>query len=513
MADRRPNIVLITADNQPATLLGCYGNRDVETPHLDRMAAEGMRFGWAFSTNGMCSPGRASIFTGLMPSTHGVHNWLDDAYLDVWPDDWCAVREFRTVVTALDAAGYRTALIGKYHLGQPGTPMPGFQEWLAFATGHTTDFYENEVVEDGERRRVSGVHIVDYFTDKATAWLEQVDPEEPFFLNVNYDAPYLLPPANLGPDPRNRFYARFEGKDFPSFPRTAIGEGLLRRITGPDNVDDFYLHHLYGYLRMHNDTATMANVCAQIALVDDGVGKILQVLRDRGIDEDTLVIFTADQSNLYGQHGLWGHTMDTDPSHLYDAGLHIPLIVRHPGQVPAGAVDDRLVSQVDFTSTMVEYAGLADTGFERSPGRSFRAVLAGADEESEWEDVVYFEQEETRGLRTPRYSYWARLPGLGDPVLFDMEQDPEQEHNVAADPEYADVVRELDARLTAFFAEFADPAYDIWTGGRPKGSVRKTEVFRELFGDDWAPITQAPPAYTEPSPDQQTSQETQDAPA
>lgn len=501
MTSARPNIVFITADNQPATLLGCYGNRDVYTPNLDKMAAEGTRFEWAFSTNGMCSPGRASMFTGLMPSMHGVHNWLDDHYLSQWPSDWCAIREFRTMATALSAAGYRTALIGKYHLGHPSEPMPGFDDWLSFATGHTTDWYHNEVVEGGVKRPVHGQHIVQYFTDKAEKYIENVDPSTPFFLNVNYDAPYLLPPSCLGPDSKNPHYRRFVGKSFPSFPRTAIGEGLLRRIDGPDDIGNFYRHHLYGYLRMHNDPASMANVCAQIATVDEGVGRILHALRRRGLVENTLVVFTADQANLYGQHGLWGHTMDTDPSHLYDAGLRIPLIVWRPGSVASGAVENRLISQVDYPMTLLEYAGLKNTHFGQSPGRSFANCLRGQSNEQQqqqpWEDAVFFEQEESRGVRTSRFSFWKRMHGLGDAVLFDMGSDPEQEHNVVDVPGYQDIVAQLSQRLDNFFKENTDPQYDLWRGGRPKGSVRKVDMFRGLFGADWAPSTVSRPTYVE----------------
>lgn len=494
-----PNIIFITADNQPATLLGCYGNDDVYTPNLDQMAAEGTRFEWAFSTNGMCSPGRASMFTGLMPSMHGVHNWLDDHYLKQWPSDWCAIREFRTLATALSAVDYRTALIGKYHLGHPSEAMPGFDDWIAFATGHTTDWYHNDVIEEGVKRPVHGQHIAQYFTEKAEQYIENVDKSKPFFLNINYDAPYLLPPSCLGPDHQNPYYSLFEGKSFPSFPRTAIAEALLRRIDGPDDMQNFYRHHLYGYLRMHNDPASMANICSQIAVVDEGVGRILQAVRNSGLANDTLVVFTADQSNLYGQHGLWGHTMDTDPSHLYDAGLRIPLIVWRPGSVTSGGVEKRLVSQVDYPMTLTDYAGLKNPRFEQSPGRSFANCLRGRSDEQQWEDVVFFEQEETRGIRTPRFSFWQRMQGLGDAVLFDMDTDPGQEHNVADVQDYHGTVTQLSQRLNDFFKENSDAQYDLWKGGRPKGSIRKLEMFRGLFGPGWAPSTVSRPTYIEES--------------
>jgi arylsulfatase A-like enzyme len=398
-----PNVVLITADNQPATLLGCYGNTDVHTPHLDRMAAEGQLFRWSFAANGMCSPGRATLFTGLMPSQHGLHNWLDDGAMAQWPADWCAVREFRTLPSTLSLRGYQTALIGKYHMGQPGAPMPGFDRWLAFAVGHTTSFYDNVVIDSGREYAVTGQHIVDYFTNRAVDYLRELDTTRPFFLNVNYDAPYLLPPANYGPDPRNRFYARYAGREFPSFPREAVNGKLLNLVTD-EGLPAHGRRFARALVLMHNDPATMANVCAQVSLVDDSVGRLLTELDTLGLSGDTLVLFTADQANLYGQHGLWGHTTCTFPSHLYDAGLRIPLIVRRPGHVPAGQVSDLLVGQYDIAPTLAGYLGFDDVRFAGSPGHSFAPLLRGQDA-GDWPEAVFFEQEESRGIRTSRYSY------------------------------------------------------------------------------------------------------------
>lgn len=495
MSSTRPNVILITADNQPATLLGCYGNSDVETPHIDRMAAEGARFEWAFSTNGMCSPGRASLFTGLMPSQHGLHNWLNDDAMRDWPADWCGVREFRTLPATLSHRGYQTALIGKYHMGQPGAPMPGFDRWLAFALGHTLSFYDNEVIDEGRRYSVKDQHIVDFFTDKAVDYLRDLDTEQPFFLNVNYDAPYLLPPTNCGPDPRNPFYARYAGRDFATFPREAVNANLLDQI-GDSELSEHGRAFQRALVLMHNDPETMANVCAQVSVVDAAIGRILTQLDARGLSENTLVVFTADQANLYGQHGLWGHTANTYPSHLYDAGLHIPLIVRQPGRVASGAVSDLLVSQYDLAPTLMDYLGFDDVEFANSPGNSYAGALRGHGID-EWAEAVYFEQEETRGIRTSRYSYWERIPSIGRPVLFDHDKDPEQRTDVAADPAYADVVAQLDQRLTGFFARYSDPRYDLWHGGRAKGSIVRYNMYRQLYGPDWEPVATTEPTFTE----------------
>ena len=117
MSSRKPNILLIFVDNQPANMMGCYGNDEIFSPHLDELASKGVLFRNAFCPNSMCSPCRASMLTGLMPSQHGVHTWLDDDIMDEWPENYNAIAEFETLPEKLAEAGYNTALIGKYHLG------------------------------------------------------------------------------------------------------------------------------------------------------------------------------------------------------------------------------------------------------------------------------------------------------------------------------------------------------------------------------------------------------------
>ena len=135
--------------------------------------------------------------------------------------------------------------------------------------------------------------------------------------------------------------------------------------------------------------------------------------------------------------------------------------------------------------------------FANSPGKSFAFATAGESRES-WRDAVFFEQEETRVIRTDRYSYWKRLPTTGEAMLFDMQEDPEQMHNLANNPEHQSLTKELDRRLMIFFARYADPQYDLWQGGFAKGSVDRPEVYRALYGEDWRPKTPLLPAFTEP---------------
>ncbi|MCY4154218.1 MAG: sulfatase-like hydrolase/transferase, partial [Gammaproteobacteria bacterium] len=493
---KRPNVLFILTDNQAASLLGSYGNSDIRTPNIDRLAREGARFSRAYAVNGMCSPTRATLMTGLMPSQHGIHNWLDDAMLEQWPADWSAIAEFRTLPLTLKNRGYRTALIGKWHLGQPWKPSIGYQHWVTFKDGHTVDFWDNTVIDNARTYRVNDQHIVDFFTEKAVEYIEAQDGEEPFYLQLNYDGPYLNPPTNLGPA-RNRFYRDYAGREFKSFPRVAFNRNLTEQLLYPDRyaVTPFLLQKFREALEMHNDPATMANVASQNTLVDDGVGKVLAALKRKRLDHNTLVIFSSDQGNFYGQHGLWQHTVVTAPSNLHETAMNIPLILRHPGRIEPGRVLAELIGQYDIPVTLLDYLGIDDASFSGSPGRSFSALLHG--EPAPWTDKVFFEQEETRGIRTRRFSYWKRLETTGEPELYDMDTDPGQTRNVYGAAAYADAGARMDKELDAFFRQYSDRQYDLWRGGTAKGSVIRPQVFRRIYGPDWAPETKMLPPFQE----------------
>lgn len=187
----------------------------------------------------------------------------------------------------------------------------------------------------------------------------------------------------------------------------------------------------------------------------------------------------------------------------------VPLICRQLGTIPEGEVSDALLGQYDLAPTLTDWAGFPEAVYERSPGRSFAALLRGEPEGVE-RDAVFFEQEETRAVHTARFAYWKRRRELGeywrelgldwegDPVLFDLDEDPGQERDVAADPRYAGVVADLDARLDRFFGEHADPRYDLWSGGVAKGSVDFVQPYRRCYGDGWATEAESRPAFREP---------------
>ena len=165
MNNKRPNILLFMSDNQSADFIGCYGNNEIKTPNIDSLASSGMQYLSAYCSNAMCSPCRASVLTGLMPSAHGIHNWLDDNLESQWPEKWNAIGEFDSFPIKLKEAGYINALIGKYHLGKSWDGSSAFDHWVTFPHGHTKSFYNNKIIDNKETYEYEG-HSVELFTDK-----------------------------------------------------------------------------------------------------------------------------------------------------------------------------------------------------------------------------------------------------------------------------------------------------------------------------------------------------------
>ncbi|MDZ4687834.1 MAG: sulfatase-like hydrolase/transferase, partial [Planctomycetaceae bacterium] len=283
-APAKPNLVFILTDNQGAWTLGCYGNPDIRTPHIDRLAAEGVRFTRALSSNPVCSPTRATFLTGLLPSQHGVHSFLDPKYM-MGPEAYNTLAEFTSLGEILRDAGYVCGLSGKWHLGANLTPSEGFEFWVTKPDGSTGEFYDQNVIEGGALRREAG-YTTDLWTRKGVEFIEQ-NRERPFFLYLAYNGPYSLGPLMLKP-PRNRHAEFYRGHEFPSFPR--------------DAMHPWQFHNK----AFHNSQVARERLAAETSGVDDGVGEIMATLQRLGLDDNTLVVYAADQGWMGGQNGLWG---------------------------------------------------------------------------------------------------------------------------------------------------------------------------------------------------------------
>lgn len=444
-APKRPNVIFILTDNQGAWTLGAYGNKDIRTPHIDRLAAEGIRFDRALSSNPVCSPTRATFLTGLIPSQHGVHSFIEPKSM-MGPEAYNTLAEFTSAGEVLRDAGYVCGLSGKWHLGANLTPSEGFSFWVTKPDGSTREFYDQQVIEDGKLRIEAG-YTTDLWTRKGIEFIE-ANKEKPFFLYLAYNGPYSLGNLMLNPA-RNRHAAYYADKELQSFPR--------------DAMHPWQFHNK----QFHNHPAARRRMASEVSGVDDGVGEIMATLKRLNLDNETLVIYAADQGWMGGQNGLWGMGDHTRPVGAFELMMQIPLIFRHPGQIPAGGASDILVSNYDFLPSLLGYLGLAEMmpSQPKSPGRDFSPVLRGR--EVAWDNKVFYEMEACRAVRTQDWKYVARYPD-GPFELYDMKADPQERFNLFGQPGTESTRAGLAAQLDAFFTRYADPQYDVWKGGRSK---------------------------------------------
>ncbi|MEM7117786.1 MAG: sulfatase-like hydrolase/transferase [Chloroflexota bacterium] len=487
MRSRQPNILLIFVDNQPASMMGCYGNDEVFTPHLDKLATKGVVFHNAFSPNSMCSPCRASMLTGLMPSQHGIHTWLDDEIMDQWPENYNAIAEFETLPELLAEAGYHTGLIGKYHLGFADKPQNGFKHWVTMAKGMMDSFYGVEMNDNGQIS-TAAEHSVDYFTRKAVEYLDdQAGPgQPPFFLFLTYNAPYG---ELYRSEPEHRFSHLYKDLPLDSVPREGLCPELIdwiliRKEKLPDYDFDWYKE----LAEMPNNLFYMRQFYSQMSMVDDGVGQVLAKLKEKGALDDTLIIYTADHGVSLGQHGFWGHGEDTWPSNMHRSANNIPLIISHPKLTEAGKEVENLVGTTDIFATILDAASCKHKSPESVPGTSLSPLLRG--KSNDFRDEVFMEQEETRAIRTSRWLFMRRIentPYDFKHALYDLKSDPDERTNLAQDPAYTNVAAALTTRLDAFFTTYANPQWDLWQGGSVKSNSTRPFLWQELWGEAWTP--------------------------
>ena len=448
LAAERPNIVFILTDNHGAWTLGCYGNEDIQTPHLDRMAEEGVRFSRSYSNNAVCSPTRASYLTGLMPSQHGVHRYIHPDVM-MGPKAYPTLEEFDTLPQILNEAGYVCGLSGKWHLGANMEPQEGFSFWVTKPEGSTSDFVNQKIIENGAITTLAE-HQTPYWTRRGIEFMEE-NKERPFFLFLAYNGPYGLGKSATTP-PINAFAEHYADKVLPSFTRDTVHPWL------------------YNNKQMMNNVTAARKYASEISGMDAGVGEILAALKRLGLDDNTLVIFTADQGLAGGQSGFWGMGDHTRPLTAFDWTMHVPLIVRHPGKIAGGAVSDLLVSNYDLMPTVLDYVGLSDRQptSPPSPGRSYAPVLHG--ETITQENAVFYEFENVRAIRTDTWKYIERI-GEEPNELYHLETDAGERLNLYGRAAHADIQTELQQRLHAFFVKYAEPKWDLWKGGDAKGGL------------------------------------------
>jgi len=443
-ADGPANLIVIMTDNHGPWTLGCYGNTDVRTPNIDQLAADGMLFERAFASNAVCSPTRATFLTGLLPSQHGVHCYLRAGRLQTGPEARSTLAEFTSLGEVMAGAGYTCGLVGKWHLGDNLNPQEGFNGyWITKPHGHTTEFYDQPIIHEG-RIYNEPRYTTDLWTEHAVKFLEQ-NKDRPFFLFLAYNGPYGLG-SSLSAPARNRHAEFYADKLLPSFPRNPIHPWQRNNREYMNNLQ------------------AMRRYAAEISGVDDGVGQVMAAVDRLGVDDKTLVVFTADQGLGCGQHGLWGMGDHTRPLHAYDPTMQIPLIFRQPGVIPASERREMMVANYDLLPTILGQLGLGRQMPTQppSPGRDFSGALRN--QPTSWEDVVYYEFEDTRAIRTAEWKLILRHPA-GPHELYHLAADPGEWVNLYHEEVHAGTKQELTEQLNGFFQQYADPRYDLWNGG------------------------------------------------
>ena len=461
MPAERPNIIFILTDDHGPWAAGCYGNREMRTPNIDRLAATGMRFDSFFCASPVCSPSRASFLTGQMPSRHGVHDWIRAG--NSGPDAATYLQGQTGYTDLLARAGWTCGISGKWHLGNSVLPQHGFSHWFVHEKGGG-EYNDAPMIRDGELFNAPG-YVTNVITDDALAFIDRhADDAAPFYLSVHYTAPHS--PWTGHPQ---AIVDSYDDCPFASCPQEEPhpwANWLTANCLGNRDM-------LKGYF-------------AAVTAMDLDVGRILDRLQRHAIRERTLVVFTSDNGFSCGQHGFWGKGNGTSPLNMYENSIKVPFLASHPGRIPHGQATAQMCSAVDFMPTLLAYAGVdyPEALHYGRPGRSFAGLLEGAASLARDRVVIYDEYGATRMIRTADWKYVHRYPAAGIPAgpneLYDLVNDPDERANRIDDPAQQPRIRELRGLLEEWFAEQVSADQDGRTlpvsgGGqlRPVGSARE----------------------------------------
>jgi arylsulfatase A-like enzyme len=470
-AAARPNVVFVMTDDHAAHAVSAYGSRVNLTPSIDRLAREGMLFGNAFVTNSICTPSRAAILTGLYSHKNGVpvFNRFDGSQ--------------PTVAKLLQAGGYHTGMIGKWHLGSDPT---GFDRWEILPG---QGVYHDPILYTATGEKTyTGRYATDVITDLALDFIRERPKHRPFFLMLHHKAPH----REWTPDERHR--RMFEDRVIPEPPtlwddyatrtdalrenRQRVADDLTRRDlklepppglsaeerlawlsvkpTEVEAVRDGKAVTLAGdALARHKYQRYMQDYLACVQSVDDNLGRLLDFLKQSGLERDTIVVYTSDQGFFLGDHGLY------DKRFMYEESLRIPLLVRWPAVVRPGSRTDAMALNVDFAPTFLEAAGVAVP--PAMQGRSLLRLLRGVTP-ADWRSAIYYRyyhdpgHHDTRahyGVRTASHKlvyYWTKRQW----ELFDLRADPQELRNLYGQPGQEAVTAELQATLARLREELED---------------------------------------------------------
>ncbi|MEM0965869.1 MAG: sulfatase [Verrucomicrobiota bacterium] len=539
-ASERPNILFIMSDDHASQAIGAYGGILAQldpTPTIDRLAEEGVLMENVFAQNSICTPSRASIMTGQSSAVNGA----TDLDKEISVEQQYLSKEMRK-------AGYQTAVIGKWHLkekpetfdyykvlvgqghyidpvflekGATGTVVrPSASAWERNKFGPNIIF-ENAVQMEG--------HSTDRVTDSALEWLrEERDPKKPFFLKLHYKAPhdrfrnaprydtYLddvdIPEPDSLFDRQNHGSIATRGYEEELLPFLGSSISMRHRVRN-------YRGFAKGLLKI-NPEASEEEIAAYayqqylkrylrcVKGIDDNIQRVLNFLKEEGLDGNTVVVYTSDQGMFLGEHDY------IDKRWAYEESMRMPFIVRYPESIPAGSRSDAIVENIDIPAMLLDYAGVETPDYMH--GRSFRTIMETGREGEDWKDAAYYHYwmhlkhhfvPAHIGIRTKEYklllfygcaenSAEAHSPPAWE--LYDLIDDPKEMNNLYDDPEYSAIVEELKERLKElrslygeddpkFLCNRAIDAYWDYDDEDRSRAVSLSESFREEMEEKYPP--------------------------
>jgi len=423
------NVIFILSDDHRYDFMSFLNTPEfLQTPNMDRMAREGAYLKYATVSTSLCSPSRASILTGQYAHKHGVvdNNTLVPEGTRFFPQD-------------LQKAGYQTAFMGKWHMGgSTDAPRPGFDKWISF---RGQGVYVDPVLNvDGKKVKRQG-HISDILTEYALNWLQKErDPDKPYFLYLSHKAVHaMFKPAQRHlneyedvtlkyPDTMANTEENYKGKpDWVKAQRNSW-HGVDYMYHGQMDFDTFYKRY-----------------CETLLSVDESIGKVLDYVDDKERGS-TLVMYMGDNGFSFGEHGL------IDKRQMYESSMRVPMLAYAPGAIRPGTVVEELVQNIDVGPTVLEVAGLETP--KRMDGQSFLKLLQG--KRIPWRDEAFYEYYWERnfpqtptvhGVRTKRYKY-IHYHGIWDiDELYDLQEDPDEKHNLIGEPQHAKRVDEMNKKM------------------------------------------------------------------
>lgn len=481
------NIVFIMTDDHTQQMMSCYDHRYMETPNLDRIAADGVRFTQSFVANSLSGPSRACLITGK----HSCANKFYDNTTCVFDNTQ------QTFPKLLQKAGYQTALVGKWHLGSLPT---GFDYW-EILPGQGS-YYNPSLITDANDTIKKHGYVTNIITDDALNWLQNIrDPQKPFCLMIHHKAihrNWMADTCDLAlfedktfPLPDN-FYDDYEGRPAAAAQEMSIVkdmdpiydlkmiredkksrlkrsyEGMLNRMDEEQRAawDKFYdplIEEFYSKNPQGKDLDNwkfqryMRDYMKVVKSLDDNVGRVLDYLEENGLMDNTLVVYTSDQGFYMGEHGWF------DKRFMYEESMRTPLIMHLPKGFDRRGDITEMVQNIDYAPTFLEIAG-ADIP-EDIQGASLVPLLKG-EHPKNWRKSLYYHYYEYPaehsvkrhyGVRTERYKLIHFYNDIDWWELFDLQKDPSEMHNVYQNPEYKEVVEELKAELRRLQEQYNDP--------------------------------------------------------